>query len=227
MATITWLGHATWLIESDGHRVLLDPFLNNNPVATKTPADFADVTHVLVSHGHFDHLGDTVEIAKLSGATVITNFEIANWLTTNHGIDEIVGMNIGGSTEISIGTVKFTPAVHSSGLPDGSDGGSPAGMLITLGQKRVYFACDTALFSDMRMYAHGVDLAVLPIGDLYTMGIDDSIRAIQLIEPDAVLPAHYNTMPMINQDADAWADRVRAETNATPTVLGVGETFEL
>ncbi len=227
MTKITWLGHASWLIEAGGKRVLLDPFLTDNPVATASPDEFDDVSEILVSHGHFDHVGDAAEIAKRSGAKLIANWEVAGWFASKHGVENYLQMNIGGTTELSIGTVKFTPAVHSSGLPDGTDGGSPVGMILTIEGKRIYFACDTGVFSDMRLYAHGVDLAVLPIGDLFTMGIDDSITAINLIEPKSVIPAHYNTMPPIEQDANAWAERVRSETKSAPVVLSVNEAHSL
>lgn len=227
MTKVTWLGHASWLIETAGHRVLLDPFLTENPSATAKPDDFRDVSHVLVSHGHFDHVADAAEIIKANDATLITNFEIAQWFGEKHGVGGGIGMNLGGSVDTEFGQVKMIPALHSSMLPDGSDGGNPAGFLLTLGNARVYFACDTALFSDMKLYAAGVDLAVLPIGDLFTMGIDDSIHAINLIKPKAVLPCHYGTWPPIAQDAERWAARVEQETAASPVVLEVGGSFEL
>ncbi len=227
MTKVTWLGHASWLIETDRHRVLLDPFLTENPSATTKPEDFRDVSHVLVSHGHFDHVADAAQIIKANDATLITNFEIVQWFSEKHGIEGGIGMNLGGGVDTEFGHVKMIPALHSSMLPDGSNGGNPAGFLLTLGDTRVYFACDTALFSDMKLYAGGVDLAVLPIGDLFTMGIDDSIRAIKLIEPKAVLPCHYGTWPPIAQDVDRWADRVEKETGAAPVVLQVGGSFEL
>ncbi len=227
MTKLTWLGHASWLIETGRHRILLDPFLKDNPAATAKPEDFQDASYVLVSHGHFDHVADVEPIVKASGANLITNFEVAQWFAQIHGIEEALGMNLGGSVETDFGNVKLVPALHSSMLPDGSDGGNPGGFLLTIDRARLYFACDTALFSDMRLYAHGADVAVLPIGDLYTMGIDDSIQAIKLIEPKAVLPNHYNTWPPISQDAGMWAQRVEKETNAAPVVLKVGQEFEV
>ena len=227
MTKLTWLGHASWLIETGESRVLLDPFLTENPSATAKPEDFADATHILISHGHFDHVADLVEVARRSDAQVVAMFEIAQWLGDKHGIASAVGMNLGGQVQTSFGLVKMVPALHSSMLPDGSNGGNPAGFLLSIEANRIYFACDTALFSDMRLYAHGVDVAVLPIGDLFTMGIDDSIQAIKLIEPKAVLPAHYNTWPPIEQDAEGWAKRVAEETEAAPVVLEVGQSFEV
>jgi len=227
MTKLTWLSHGSWLIETGSHRILLDPFLTDNPAATQQADQLDQISHILVSHGHFDHVGDVASIANRCGAAVIAIFEVAQWFSTNHNIEETVGMNIGGQTSMPWGEVKMTPALHSSQLPDGSYAGNPAGFLLSIEGKRLYFACDTAFFSDMKFYASSVDLAVLPIGDLFTMGIEDSLQAIKTIEPKRVLPAHYNTWPPIEQDAAKWADRVREETNAEPLVLQVGETIEV
>ena len=227
MTKLTWLSHASWLIESGQHRILLDPFLTDNPAATLKPSDVGEISHILISHGHYDHVADAAEIAKQTGATIVAIFEIAQWFANKQKIKSTIGMNLGGSTELPFGTVKMIPALHSSDLPDGSYGGNPAGFLLTIEGRRIYFACDTALFSDMKLYAHGVDVAVLPIGDLFTMGIEDSIAATKLIEPKAVLPTHYNTWPPIEQDAGKWAERINEETDAAPVVLSVGESFEV
>jgi len=222
MTQLTWLSHGSWLMETSDSRILLDPFLTDNPAATAKPADFDDVSHILISHGHFDHVADAAAIAKQSGAVIVAIFEIAQWFESQHGVESTVGMNLGGAIELPWGTVKMIPALHSSVLPDGTYGGDPAGFLLTIEGKRVYFACDTALFSDMKLYAHGVDIAVLPIGDLFTMGIEDSIAATKLIEPKKVLPAHYNTWPPIEQDGEAWAERIRTDTTAEPVLLKGG-----
>ena len=227
MIKLTWLSHGSWLIETDSHRVLLDPFLNDNPAATIKSGDLNDISHILISHGHFDHVADAAAIANANQATIVAAFETAQWFASQHSVQSTVGMNLGGATELPFGTVKMLPALHSNSLPDGTYGGDPAGFLLTIDGRRIYFACDTALFSDMRLHAHGVDVAVLPIGDLFTMGIEDSIQAIKLIEPKCVLPAHYNTWPPIEQDADDWAARVSQETIAAPVVLKVGEEFEV
>lgn len=223
---LTWLGHGSWLIETGSHRILLDPFLSDNPVATLGPDDFDEISHILVSHGHFDHVADVAPIAKRCGATVVTNFEVGQWLQKEHGVEGAIGMNLGGGVDLPWGRVMLTEAIHSSSLPDGSYGGTAGGFVLYVEGKRVYFACDTAFFSDMKLFAHQVDVAVLPIGDLFTMGPDESLRAIELIEPKHVLPAHYNTWPPIAQDADAWAERVKAETSAQPHVLAVGASWE-
>jgi L-ascorbate metabolism protein UlaG (beta-lactamase superfamily) len=220
---LTWLGHGTWLIETAGKRIVLDPFLDENPSASVKSAEI-QADYLLVSHGHFDHVADAAAIANRTGATVVASYEITAWLQAKHAVQNVLGMNLGGGVQLPFGHVKMTLAFHSSMLPDGSNGGSPGGFLLTLdGGKRIYFACDTAVFEDMRRIgAAGVDLAVLPIGDLFTMGPDDSIEAVRLIQPQRVAPAHYNTWPPIAQDAQAWAASVRQLTSAEPIVVQPG-----
>jgi L-ascorbate metabolism protein UlaG (beta-lactamase superfamily) len=224
---LTWLGHGGWIIKTDEHVVLLDPFLSESPTAPMKPGDL-DAHFILVSHGHFDHIHDVPSIANRTGATVIAIFEIAQWLANNHGVKETIGMNIGGGTTTPFGHVKMTPALHSSQLPDGSYGGEPAGFLLKIGGKKLYFACDTGLFSDMQyLGACGLDLAVVPIGDLFTMGPIDAVEATKLLKPKKVAPAHYNTWPPIEQDTVAWAQSIREQTNAEPVVIEPGQSFDV
>ena len=224
---LTWLGHGSWSLRINDTTVLLDPFLDESPVAPVQSAD-VEADYILVSHGHFDHVADVAAIANRTGATVIANFEISQWLETKHGVRSTVGMNLGGKLPLPFGTVKMTVAWHSSQLPDGCNGGNPGGFLVTAQDKTLYFACDTALFSDMRIVSRArVDVAVLPIGDLFTMGPEDSIEAIELIQPTRVIPNHYNTWPPITQDAQAWARQVRERTSAEPIVLEPGGTWTL
>lgn len=223
MATrLCWLGHACLLFESDGQRVLVDPFLTDNPAAARK-ADEVPADYILVSHGHGDHVGDTIAIARRTGATVVTNYEISQWLSQK-GVAKTHGQQHGGGHAFPFGRVKLTLAFHGSMLPDGSNGGNPAGFLITFKDgKRVYDAADTGLFGDMRLIGEeGLDLAILPIGDNYTMGPNDALRAVQLLQPRKVLPIHYNTWDLIAQDANAWAERVRKETKTEPVVLQPG-----
>ena len=227
MTKLTWLGHSSWLIENAGHRVLLDPFLIDNPSATKSPEEFMDCSHILISHGHFDHIADAASIATKSGATVIAVYEIAEWFSKNHGVENTIGMNVGGEIELPFARVKMVPALHSNSLPDGSPAGVAAGFVLIVSHKRIYFACDTAYFGDMPFYAGSADVAVLPIGDLFTMGPTDSIAAIKAIAPKTVLPTHYNTWPPIEVDVDDWFARVKSETNAEPITLSVNDTFVL
>jgi L-ascorbate metabolism protein UlaG (beta-lactamase superfamily) len=218
---LTWLGHGSWSVVAGKHRILIDPFLDDSPTApAKSPDVAADF--ILVSHGHFDHVADAAKIAARTGATVVSNFEICEWLS-KQGAKNTQPMNLGGSVPLAFGRVKLTLAHHSSTLPDGTPGGNPGGFLLTLDGGRIYFACDTALFYDMKLIgAAGLDLAVLPIGDRFTMGPDDSIEAIKLLAPKRVAPSHYNTWPPIAQDAAAWAARVRSETQAEPVVVQPG-----
>jgi len=227
MTKLTWLGHSTWLLETDGHRVIVDPFLSDNPSATVEADEFSDCSHVLITHGHFDHIADATKIASASGATVIAIYEIAQWFSDKQKIENTIGMNIGGEAVLPFGTVKMVPALHSNSLPDGSPAGLAAGFIVTLPELRIYFAGDTAFFGDMTYYAKNVDIALIPIGDLFTMGLKDSIEAIQSISPKKVLPTHYNTWPPIEVDVQAWSDQVKAETTADPLVPAVNEAIEL
>ena len=224
--TLRWLGHGTWSIETDGQTILLDPFLNDSPTSP-IKADAVQADFVLVSHGHFDHVADAVAVANRTGATVVANFEICGWLT-KQGVKSTQPMNLGGGIDLPFGRVTMTLAQHSSMMPDGTYGGNPGGFLLALKDKKIYFACDTALFLDMKLIgAAGLDVAVVPIGDRFTMGPADAVEAIKLLAPKRVLPAHYNTWPPIEQDAKAWAARVKAETQAEPIVLEPGGTIEL
>jgi L-ascorbate metabolism protein UlaG (beta-lactamase superfamily) len=224
---VTWFGHAAFGLEVDEHKILIDPFLTDNPTATVT-AENVEADFILISHGHGDHIGDTVAIAKRSGALVISNFEIANWLT-QQGVENVHPQHIGGGFTYPFGYLKLTIAHHGSGLPDGSYGGNPAGLLLTTPDgKKLYFACDTGLFYGMKLIGEeGIDLAVLPIGDNFTMGPDDALRAVKLIEPKVVIPVHYDTWELIAQDPKEWAKRVEAETNTTCVVISPGKSYEL
>jgi L-ascorbate metabolism protein UlaG (beta-lactamase superfamily) len=222
---VRWLGHACLWIESDGQKLLVDPFLTGNPAAAVKAAD-VQPDFILISHGHGDHVGDAVAIAKRTGAMVIANFEISEWLQ-KQGLQKVHGQQHGGGHDFAFGRVKLTLAFHGSALPDGSNGGNPCGFLFTFKDgTKVYDAADTGLFGDMRLIGEeGIDLAILPIGDNYTMGPDDALRAVKMIQPRKVLPIHYNTWPLIAQDAAAWAARVRSEINTEPVVLKPGESL--
>jgi L-ascorbate metabolism protein UlaG (beta-lactamase superfamily) len=230
MSTLTWLGHACWSIATSGKHLLIDPFLDDSPVAP-VRADDVPADYILISHGHFDHISDAVKIALRTGATVVANYEICEWCSSQ-GVKLTEPMNLGGAIMTPFGRVKLTLAHHSSTLPDGKPGGSAGGFLLSLSDAIVYFACDTALFQEMALIGGKrdggrVDVAVLPIGDRFTMGPDDAIEAIKLIRPKRVIPTHYNTWPPITQDAIAWAGRVCKETEAEPIVLAPGESLVL
>ncbi len=223
---LTWFGHAALGVEAGGYNLLVDPFLSDCPTAAVSAED-VDADYILLSHGHGDHVGDTVAIAKRTGAMVITNAEIAGWISKK-GL-KAHAQHLGGGYHHPFGYLKLTFAIHGSGLPDGSYGGNPAGFLLTTQNGfKIYMACDTGLFGDMRLIGEeGVDLAVLPIGDNYTMGPDDALRAVKLIQPRHVIPIHYSTFDLIAQDPEAWAARVNTETDSKAHVLKPGESFTL
>lgn len=223
--TYTWLGHGTGTLTVGSHKLLIDPFLEGNPAASITPAQ-AEADFILVSHGHGDHVADAAAIAKRTGAMVISVFEICNWLG-EQGV-KTHAQHLGGGFHHPFGYLKLTLALHGSGLPDGSYGGNPCGFLLTAGNQKIYLACDTGLFGDMQLIGdEGLDLAVVPIGDNYTMGPDDAVRAVKFLRAKHVIPVHYNTWPPIAQDAAAWAKRVEAETSSKAHVLKPGESFSV
>jgi L-ascorbate metabolism protein UlaG (beta-lactamase superfamily) len=228
MATrVRWLGHSALMIETDGTRILIDPFLTGNPKAAVAAKDVA-ADFILVSHGHGDHVGDTIDIAKRTGATVIANYEISEWLKKS-GLAKVHGQQHGGGFRHPFGRVKLTLAFHGSALPDGSNGGNPCGFLLSLNDgKVIYDAADTGLFGDMRLIGdEGLDLAILPIGDNYTMGPADALKAVTFLRPKKVMPIHFNTFDLIAQDAAAWAASVRKVTSTEPIVLAPGDSLEL
>jgi L-ascorbate metabolism protein UlaG (beta-lactamase superfamily) len=222
---LTWYGHAAFGMCIDGTQVLLDPFFTDNPVAAEK-ADNTAVDFIIVSHGHGDHVGDAVAIAQRTGATVISNYEICNWLD-GQGVANVHPQHIGGGYSHPFGYVKLTIAHHGSALPDGTCGGSPAGVLITTNAgEKVYFACDTGLFLSMKLYGEdGLDLAVLPIGDNFTMGPDDALKAVKLLAAKTVIPVHFDTWDLIAQDPRLWAARVEAETESKAVILAPGGVF--
>lgn len=227
MVNVTWYGHATIGIEVDGYRVLVDPFFSSNPTASAS-AEEVEADYILVSHGHGDHIGDTLEIARRTGATVISNFEIINWLR-EQGLEKLHAQHLGGGFQHPFGYLKLTLALHGSQLPDGSYGGNPCGFLLTLNDgRKIYLAQDTGLFGDMELIGdEGLELAMIPIGDNFTMGPDDALRAVQLLQPQTVVPIHYDTFGPIEQDAEAWAKRVKGETDTTPLVLKPGDSVSI
>lgn len=224
--TFTWYGHATLGLTVGEHKLLVDPFFTGNPVAPIT-ADEALADFILITHGHGDHVGDAQAIAKRNKALIISNFEIAGWFA-EQGLDSHA-QHLGGGFHHPFGYLKLTLALHGSALPDGGYGGNPAGLLLTTPDgKKIYMAGDTGLFGDMQLIGdEGIDLAVIPIGDNYTMGPDDALRAVKLLRPKQVVPIHYNTWPLIEQDPHAWKARVEAETSSKVVVLKPGESLDL
>ncbi len=222
---LTYLGHSCFIVRGGGSTLVIDPFLTGNPLAA-AKAEEIEADFILVSHAHGDHLGDAIPIAERTGATVIANHEIATYAeekgVTAHG------MHIGGGGDFTFGRVKLTIAHHGSSFPDGTYGGNPCGFLLRIGGRRIYHACDTGLFYDMKLIGEeGIDVAILPIGDNYTMGPDDAVRAVKLIKPKLVIPIHYNTFDLIAQDPKAFASRIENETNAMCAVMKPGGSRSL
>lgn len=225
MVKLRYIGHSAVQLRSGDHEVVIDPFVMNNPKAA-VELDELQPSHVIVTHAHGDHWGDAAEIARRTGATIVSSAEIAGH-AARLGVKSH-GMNTGGRRVFAFGAVTFTIAFHSSSFDDGRYGGMPMGVIVEMGGLRVYHAGDTALFSDMRLIGrNGLDVALLPIGDNFTMGPSDAIEAIKLLEPRLVIPIHYDTFPLIAQDALAFKARVEAETAARCTPLQPGESIEL
>lgn len=223
---LTFHGHAAWSVDADGVKILMDPFLSGNPLADVGPDD-VEAEYILITHAHGDHIGDAVAIAKRTGATVVSNFEIANWFGAQ-GVNAHP-LHLGGGKEFPFGRVELTLAHHGSSFPDGGYGGNPAGIILKAGGKTIYNAGDTALFYDMKLIGemHTPDVALLPIGDNFTMGPEAALKAVELIRPRRVIPMHYNTFELISQDAQVFARRCKDEVGVECTVLKPGESAEV
>ncbi|NLN47644.1 MAG: metal-dependent hydrolase [Clostridiales bacterium] len=218
---INFIGHSCFTIEEEDYSLIIDPFISGNPAA-KVKVDDLKPTHILVSHAHGDHLGDAVELAKKTKVKVYTTNELGGELR-DEGVDAVSG-HIGGKVKTEFGSIKYFQAFHGSGL----SGGFACGFIIDMGGKKIYHAGDTGLTKDMELLAdENIDVAMLPIGDFYTMGPEDAGKAVKMIKPKYVIPMHYNTFPPIKQDPGAFANSVKQMTQIKPIVLNPGETFEL
>lgn len=224
MPALTYLGHSAFLVTSSQGSVVIDPFLTGNPTARTKPGDLK-VDAVLLTHAHGDHLGDGVEIARANDAVIVAPFELANYCASKGA--RVHPMHIGGARTFPFGRVKLTIAHHGSAAPDGTYCGNPCGFLVTMDGKTLYHPGDTALTYDMKLLGemHPIDVAVLPIGDNFTMGIDDAVKATELLSPRMVVPMHYKTFDIIDADPQEFARRV-AERGVQCRVVGIGETLE-
>lgn len=216
MATLHYHGHSTFtLTTQEGARIIFDPWFDENPVSDLKTRDIREADYILCTHGHFDHFADAIPLAKKTGATLVSTFEIVSF-AQSRGVQKAHPLHIGGGFRFPFGYAKMTPALHG-GQVAGDDSGRyttvPGGFLVNLPEGRLYHAGDTALLTDMALLKGKVDVALLPIGDNFTMGPEDAVRAVEFIEPRVVIPIHYNTFEMIAQDPEAFREAVggRAE----------------
>jgi L-ascorbate metabolism protein UlaG (beta-lactamase superfamily) len=221
---IRFLGHACFELTEGDTRVLIDPFLTGNPKAAADPAEL-EPTHIFLTHGHPDHYGDIVDIAKRTAAQVVTIAEIAGELG-EAGVENVSDPNLGGTVEFDDVWVRLVPAWHTSTTPNGTTN-VPAGMVIGLGGKIVYHLGDTALFSDLRLVGerNPVDVALMCIGGHYTMDRHDAVKAAELVGAGTVIPCHYGTFPPVETDAEAFKADVESQTSSKVAILAPGETF--
>lgn len=227
MARLTWHGHSCFTLETDhGKRVMFDPFLDDNPVSDVRADAVGHLDYILCSHGHFDHFADAIALAKRTNALLVGTFELVAYAQTR-GVPRGHGMNVGGGHRFDIGYVKLTPALHS-GTIAGDDAGRytsvPHGFWLDLGGKRLYHAGDSALIMDMQLLRGQVDVALLPIGDNFTMGPEDALRAVEFIAPKVVIPMHYNTWDLIAQDPRAF--RAEVGSRAEVVILEPGGSYD-
>lgn len=227
MPKLTYLGHSAVILEGAGTALAIDPFLAGNPLAAKQAKDVR-VDWIFLTHGHGDHIGDSLEIAKANNATIIAPFELAGYCGSK-GVN-VHPMHIGGAHEFPFGRLKLTIAHHGSGIDDGGNilyGGNPCGVLITMDGKTCYHSGDTGLFYDMKLIGemNNIDVAVLPIGDNFTMGIDDAVKATEFLQPAKVIPIHYKTFDVIEVDPNEFVNKVK-EKGFSAEVLDFGGSIE-
>lgn len=225
---LTFYGHACFAVEIKGKKILFDPFISPNELAKDIDIDKIEADYIFISHGHEDHVADAEKIAKRTGAKVVSNFEIVSWYE-NKGIENTHPMNHGGKWDFDFGTVKYVNAIHSSVLPDGSYGGNPGGWVFLTEEGNFYFAGDTALTYDMKLIpliCGKIDFCVLPIGDNFTMGIEEAIIAADYVTCDRVVGVHYDTFGFIKIDHEKAKEQF--SKNGKDLLLPkIGETIKL
>ncbi|MBN2552624.1 MAG: metal-dependent hydrolase [Spirochaetales bacterium] len=224
MPRLTYLGHAAFLVEGSKASIVIDPFLSGNPLATVRPQEIK-VDYVLLTHGHGDHLGDGIEIAKANKATIVAPNELALYCSSKGA--QIHPMHIGGAHEFPFGRVKLTIAHHGSVAPDGTYTGNPCGFLVTMDGKTLYHTGDTGLFYDMKLIGemNQIDLAVLPIGDNFTMGIEDAVKAAEFLRARMYIPMHFKTFEVIDVEPAEFVKQAEARGHKA-RVLPIGESLE-
>jgi len=224
---LTYYGHACFAVDAGGTALLFDPFITPNPLAKAIDINKVNADFILVSHGHGDHLADVVAIAKRTSATVIAPFEVGEWFEKK-GVANVQAMNHGGRARLSFGTVKLTVAIHSSSMPDGSYGGNPCGFVVETGGGSFCYSGDTALTLDMTLIGETsrLDFAVLPIGDYYTMGIEDAVHAAEMVGVRKIVGVHYDTFPPIKLDHAAALKCAQAGGKEL-LLPEIGETIEI
>ncbi len=196
---IKYYGHSCFLIHVGGKKLIFDPFISPNPQASAININLIEADYILISHAHQDHMQDAAQIAKRTGATIISNWEITQWFAQKEQVPAVHPMNTGGQWKFDFGTVLLTPALHSSSFPDGSYGGNPNGFFIESNEGNFYYSGDTALMQDMKLLGEykKIDFAFLPIGDNFTMGISDALIAANFIKCDKIIGMHFDTFPFI------------------------------